>query len=196
MIKQAYPEEIEEQMLNFYNSLSEKDRRRYAAIEATKLGYGGDSYICRTLHCDAKTITRGQRDLTKPLSKKMLIRKSGAGRKLVMDKMTGLDDDFLSVLADHIAGSPMDETIKWTNLSRKAIAEKLGEKGINVSVTVVKQLLKKHDFRSRQAFKSEAGKKNIPHRDEQFKNIHKLKQAYTDAGNPVLSMDVKKRIDW
>jgi hypothetical protein len=112
-----------------------------------------------------------------------------------MDKMTGLDDGFLSVLADHIAGSPMDETIKWTNLSRKAIAEKVWGKGIKVSVTVVKQLLKKHDFRSRQAFKSEAGKKNIPHRDEQFKNIHKLKQAYTDAGNPVLSMDVKKRVD-
>ena len=64
-----------------------------------------------------------------------------------------------------------------------------------MSVTVVKQLLKKHDFRSRQAFKSEAGKKNIPHRDEQFKNIHKLKQTYTEAGNPVLSMDVKKRDD-
>jgi hypothetical protein len=195
MIKQAYPEEIEEQMLNFYNSLSEKDRRRYAAIEATKLDYGGDSYICRIFHCDAKTITRGQRDLTQHLSKKMLIRKSGAGRKLVMDKIMGLDDAFLSVIADHIAGSPMDETIKWTNLSRKAIVENLEKKGINVSVTVVKQLLKKHDFRSRQAFKSEAGKKNIPHRDEQFKNIHTLKQTYTEAGNPVLSMDVKKRAD-
>ena len=45
----AYSAEIETQMLNFYNSLSEKDRRRYAAIEASKLGYGGDTYIPVTL---------------------------------------------------------------------------------------------------------------------------------------------------
>jgi hypothetical protein len=60
-------------------------------------------------------------------------------------------------------------------------------------VTVVDQLLEKHDFRPRQAFKVEAGKKNIPQRDEQFKNIERLKQEYADAGNPVLSMDVKKK---
>ncbi|NOR69481.1 MAG: hypothetical protein GQ532_07265 [Methylomarinum sp.] len=53
------------------------------------------------------------------------------------------------------------------------IAEKLQEKGISVSVTVVNQRLKKHGFRARQAFKSEARKKNIPHRDEPFKNINK-----------------------
>jgi hypothetical protein len=53
--------------------------------------------------------------------------------------------------------------------------------------------LEKHHFRSRQAFKSEAGKKNIPQRDEQFKNIECLKQEYHEKGNPVLSMDVKKQ---
>jgi hypothetical protein len=87
----------------------------------------------------------------------------------------------------------MDETVKWTHLSRSAIAEKLEEQGFKVSVTVVDQLLEKHDFRPRQAFKVEAGKKNIPQRDEQFKNIERLKQEYADAGNPVLSMDVKKK---
>ncbi len=70
--------------------------------------------------------------------------------------------------------------------------EKLEEQGFKVSVTVVDQLLEKHNFRRRQAFKVEAGKKNIPQRDEQFKNIEDLKQQYTSAGNPVLSMDVKK----
>ena len=42
-------------------------------------------------------------------------------------------------------------------------------------------------------FKAEAGKKNIPHRDEQFKKIEVLKQQYYDQGNPVMSMDVKKK---
>ena len=75
----------------------------------------------------------------------------------------------------------------------KQIFEKIEEKGFKVSVTVVDQLLEKHNFRPRQAFKVEAGKKNIPQRDEQFKNIERLKQEYTEEGNPVLSMDVKKR---
>ena len=69
------------------------------------------------------------------------------------------------------------------------------EKGFKVSITVVKQLLKKYNFRPRKAFKSEAGKENIPNRDEQFKNIDRLKAAYTQSNNPVISMDVKKRDD-
>ena len=191
---QAYPTEIEAQMLSFYNSLSEKDRRRYAAIEASKLGYGGDTYICYVLRCNDRTITLGQKELKAGLSdKQKRIRKSGGGRKSALDQIEGLDDAFLKAIHDNTAGSPMDETIKWTNLSRPAIVEKLKEQGINVSVTVVAQLLKKHGFRPRQAFKAEAGKKNIPQRDEQFKNIERLKQEYTDKGNPVLSMDVKKR---
>lgn len=61
---------------------------------------------------------------------------------------------------------------------------------------MVKQLLKKYNFRPRKAFKSEAGKENISNREEQFKNIDELKAEYTSKGNPVMSMDVKKRIDW
>ena len=190
----AYSPKIEAQMLNFYNSLSEKDRRRYAAIETTKLGYGGATYIRHILHCNDRTITRGQQELQTELSKQeRRIRQPGAGRKSVLSKVEGLSDAFLKILNPHTAGSPMDETIKWTHLSRSAIAENLEAKGFKVSVTVIDQLLEKHDFRPRQAFKVEAGKKNIPQRDEQFKKIERLKQEYAADGNPVLSMDVKKR---
>ncbi len=190
----AYSPEIETQILNFYNSLSEKDRRRYAAIEATKLGYGGVTYIRSILQCDDRTITRGLQELNSELSNEdSRIRQAGAGRKLILDTKEGLDSAFLEVIKDHTAGSPMDETIKWTNLSRPEISENLMKKGYAVSVTVVDQLLEKHHFRPRQAFKVEAGKKNIPYRDEQFKNIAQLKQDYTGKGLPVLSMDVKKK---
>jgi len=194
MMIQAYSPEIESQIFNFYNSLSEKDRRRYAAIEATKLGYGGVTYIRSILQCDDRTITRGLQELNAELSNESSrIRQSGAGRKLMLDTTEGLEDAFLEVIKEHTAGSPMDETIKWTNLSRPEISENLTKKGYAVSVTVVDQLLEKHNFRPRQAFKVEAGKKNIPHRDEQFKNIAQLKQSYTEKGLPVLSMDVKKK---
>ena len=58
-----YSAEIEHSMRMFHASLSEKDRRRYAAIEAAKLGHGGVEYIARVLACDPKTIRHGLRDL-------------------------------------------------------------------------------------------------------------------------------------
>ena len=61
MVGYEYPVEV--QMVNFYGSLSEKDRRRYAAIEAAKLGHGGVEYIARVLACDPKTIRQGLREL-------------------------------------------------------------------------------------------------------------------------------------
>ena len=54
-----YGQEIEEQMKNLYQSLSEKDQRRYAAIESKKLGYGGISYICRLVGCDQSSVKNG-----------------------------------------------------------------------------------------------------------------------------------------
>ncbi|MGZ3414995.1 MAG: hypothetical protein ACXVAT_14310 [Isosphaeraceae bacterium] len=59
----TYSPEIEHAMRMFHDSLSEKDRRRYAAIEAAKLGHGGTAYIAALLGCDPKTIRQGQHDL-------------------------------------------------------------------------------------------------------------------------------------
>ena len=58
-----YAAESEEKRQRFLGWLSEKDRRRYAAIEAAKLGHGGVEYIARVLACDPKTIRQGLRDL-------------------------------------------------------------------------------------------------------------------------------------
>ena len=60
---ERYGVEVERHMKAFYDSLSEKDRRRYAAIEAEKLGHGGVSYVSRILECDAATIRAGGSDV-------------------------------------------------------------------------------------------------------------------------------------
>jgi hypothetical protein len=193
--RQPYPASIEAQMQNVYHSLSEKDRRRYAAIEALKLGYGGISYICRLMECNEVSVKHGMRELEHPLSNiNSQIRQPGAGRKKRVETMVGLDEAFLHVMDNHTAGSPMDNRVKWSNLSRPAIAEKLAEAGFKVSVTVVDQLLENHGYRRRQAFKAEAGKQ-VAQRNEQFQNISQLKAVSHEQGNPVMSMDVKKRID-
>jgi hypothetical protein len=58
-----YSAQVREHMQSFYNSLSEKDRRRYAAVEAEKIGHGGVEYIAALLGCDEKTIRQGRHDV-------------------------------------------------------------------------------------------------------------------------------------
>ena len=190
-----YPEEIEKQIKDFYKSLAEKERRRYAGIEALKLGHGGVSYISEILKCDYGTVLKGQKELKCGLDKYEAARqrKEGGGRKSILLTREGIDEAFLEVVENSTAGSPIDETIKWTNLSQEEIAKRLGEKGFEISFPIAKQLLEKHNFRRRKAFKTLAGKENIENRDEQFKNIERLKEEYEVESNPVLSMDVKKR---
>lgn len=75
----TYSPEIQRSMQMFYNSLSEKDRRRYAAIEAAKLGSGGVESISTLLGCDPKTIRQGKQDLEQlPDGLDHRVRKKGA----------------------------------------------------------------------------------------------------------------------
>ena len=60
---QGYAQQVEKHMKDLYLSLSEKDRRRYAAVEAEKLGYGGIAYVSELFGCDADTIRKGRADV-------------------------------------------------------------------------------------------------------------------------------------
>lgn len=62
---QTYAPDVEKHMVHLYDSLSEKDRRRYAAVEAEKLDHGGTAYIASLFRCDPDTIRQGQEDLEK-----------------------------------------------------------------------------------------------------------------------------------
>ncbi len=191
---QPYPEEIEEKMIRYYNSLSEKERRRYAAIEAEKLGYGGISYIVRLFGCRPDTIKRGLSDLeSTELINEDRIREKGGGRKKSIEVIEGINEAFLRVIDRHIAGSPMNESERWTHLTRQQIADLLEqEEEIKISVTVIDQLLFKQNFRRRQAEKTKATGSN-PHRNEQFEQINSWIESYQQQQNPVISMDTKKK---
>lgn len=188
-----YDQTMEQRMKAFYDSLSERDRRRYAAIEALKLGHGGKVYIADILECDPKTIERGIADLDDlPDWPEEPIRKPGGGRKRCLDLMPQLEPNFLKVLRDFTAGDPMKEEVKWTNLTLQEIADRLAEMGTPVSVGVVRQLLKKHKFKKRKAKKARAMGTSA-FRNDQFENIARLKEEYMAAGEPVISMDTKKK---
>ena len=188
-----YPKEIEETMRQFYKTLSEKERRRYAAIEASKLGYGGQKYICEILSCDAGTVKRGSKELQEGTDiPQGRIRRPGGGCKKIREKIENIDGVFLEIVKDHTAGSPMDAEIKWTNLGQRAISKAFKEKGYEVSEHVVKQLLKKHKYVQRKMHKTRTVKETAQ-RNEQFENIKELREEYTKSENPIISIDVKKK---
>jgi len=120
------------------------------------------------------------------------VRAVGGGRKQSIDSIPGLHKNFLEVLWDYTAGDPMDEQIRWTDLTCWQIVDKLKEKGIDVSGKIVKQLFKKHGYKKRKAWKTiSTGTSND--RNEQFENIAELKAIYIAAGNPIISIDTKKK---
>ncbi len=154
---QRYDEKIEEGMKTFYKSLNEKDKRRYAAVEALKLGRGGQVYIEEVLGCDRNTIAQGIRELESgevTQDKRTRIRREGGGRKRAEDVDASIEVDFLNLLASYTAGDPMNESVKWTNLSPKGIAQGLNEKReCPVGLGAIRRLLHKHGYRRRQIVK-------------------------------------------
>lgn len=86
----------------------------------------------------------------------------------------------------------MEEKIKWTNLTRGEIREKLRKVGIKVSVNIVKKLLKKNGFVKRKALKKTSTGQH-KERDQQFKKITELREKYENSNNPIISIDAKKK---
>ena len=79
-----YETSVEHEMRKFFNTLSEKDKRRYAAVETLKLGRGGIAYIVKVLGCSRKTVKQGIKELKRlPIDSQYepRIRQSGAGRR-------------------------------------------------------------------------------------------------------------------
>ena len=193
MLLIKYSADIEKIMKKFYDTLSEKDKRRFAGIETMKLGHGGQKYICEILECHPQTVKVGIEDLLCGLEYNTdMVRKSGGGPKKIIEKTEKIDEVFFEIIKDNTAGSPMNEEIKWTNLKLSDISKAFKARGFNISEYVVAQLLKKHKFVERTMQKSIA-MKETENRNEQFERINELKEEYLKSENPTVSIDVKKK---
>jgi hypothetical protein len=103
-----------------------------------------------------------------------------------------LEENFLRVLREYTAGDPMREEVRWTNLTMAEISERLTELGTPAGRRVVQPLLKRHDYVKRKARKAKTMGDHAD-RDAQFQNSARLKEQYRTAGQPVLSIDTKKK---
>nr|WP_263459092.1 ISAzo13 family transposase [Bathymodiolus platifrons methanotrophic gill symbiont] len=190
---EAYPQKIETQMQELYNRLLEKHKRLYAGIEALKLAYGGVTYIAKLFNCSRNTIKHGLEELgAEEILPRIRNRKKGGGRKAILDKEPDINEVFLCLIKKHTAGNPMDETQKWTNLTRANMSDLLAREGFKVSRNVVRKLLKNNGYVKRKPLKNKAGGGHVD-RNSQFERIAELKDIYTAEGNPILSVDTKKK---
>lgn len=106
--------------------------------------------------------------------------------------MPELRDNFQDVIRRYTAGDPLREDVKWTNLTKTEIANRLAETSTPVSVNIVSQLLKDAEFRQRKLRKTLA-MGSAPRRNDQFERIAELRETYENSLNPILSMDTKKK---
>lgn len=183
----------EQSMKCLYDSLDEASKRRYASVEAEKLGHGGKRYISNLFQCSVTTLSKGQREISSGLVEVETgrIRRKGGGRKLKKND-SFIQQVFIEVIREHTAGDPCDEDVRWTYLHQQEIVEMMNEKGTNISRTVVKQLLNDHGYVKRKSQKNKAIGQS-KNRNEQFENIQNLKKLHQGQGNPIISMDTKKK---
>jgi hypothetical protein len=124
--------------------------------------------------------------------KKIGIRNSGGGPKSKLDSINDIDAIFLEVLRLNTAGDPMKENVQWTNLSKAQIITEMKKKGIQITKNIVKKLLKKHKFVKRKMQKSQSTGISKD-RNEQFLKIATLRERYSIEGEPIISIDTKKK---
>jgi hypothetical protein len=97
----------------------------------------------------------------------------------------------LDIVSPHTAGDPMSEH-KWLNCRLADVQDRLGEQGHGVSLPVIGRLLKQNDYTLKANVKQTEGKAH-PERDQQFEHIHAQRAAHQATGQPVISVDTKKK---
>jgi hypothetical protein len=192
--QKPYGPAIEQQLRQYSQSLSEKDRRRFAAVQAITLGHGGIQYIAQVLGCDPQTVQEGMRELKQlpddPAGKR--VRKPGGGRKKTEVKHAALIQQVQDTMKDRTAGDPMREDVVWTDVTPQEISDSLQAQGVSIGPRIVRRMLDTLGFARRQMAKVLPGG-DSPHRDAQFRPVSHLIQEFLEAGNPVLSIDTKKK---
>jgi len=177
--------------------LDERMRRLVAAAESEAIGYGGVTAVARATGVSRRAITEGMRELgqrrtaSKAPSTQARIRREGAGRKRTVDKDPGLLEDLDRLVDPATRGDP-ESPLRWTCKSVRRLAEEFQQEGHAVSHQTVADLLHAMDYSLQANQKTLEGNQHSD-RDEQFEYINRKAQRYLQQGEPVISVDTKKK---
>ncbi len=173
--------------------LDERQRRRWLGIEARALGRGGVSAVARATGASRTTVTAAVAELAGAGGTAVpgRVRRAGAGRPPV----TETDPDLVTALerlVDPATRGDPESPLRWTSKSARALADELGAQGHSVAPRTVAKLLHESGYSLQATRKTREGGTH-PDRDAQFRYLTELVKAHLAGGDPVVSVDTKKK---
>jgi len=171
--------------------LDERQRRLYLGSEARSLGHGGVEAVARAAGVSRQMVAAGAAELEagrEPLGR---ARRPGGGRKKLADTDPGLRPALLALVDPAARGDP-ESPLRWTTLATRNLAGELTRQGHRVGPDTVAKLLKDEGFSLQGNAKTAEGARH-PDRDAQFRYINDQARDHLAAGQPVISVDAKKK---
>jgi Rhodopirellula transposase DDE domain len=173
--------------------LNERDRRVAMATEAKSWGRGGISAVHRATGASRRTIRRGITELAEDTPEQIgrRVRAPGGGRKKAEVTDPALLDALDALIEPDTRGDP-ESPLRWTTKSTRHLAGELTEQGHAVSHSVVANILRSLNYSLQGTRKTLEGRQH-PDRDAQFRYLNSLAQEFLTSGDPVISVDTKKK---
>jgi len=183
---------IGERYRSLAGDLDERRRRLWAAAEARSHGRGGIAAVARASGIAENTIRAGLRELECGESiGTARVRRAGGGRKPITETDPSLVEDLERLVDPDSRGDP-EQPLRWTSKSVRKLAEGLRELGHEVSHQTVARLLRSRGYSLQANAKTREGESH-PDRDLQFRHINETATEAIAAGQPVISVDTKKK---
>jgi len=172
--------------------LNEMQKRLFLASEAISYGRGGIAEVIRITGFSRNTIKRGIKELKNGVKFDGKVRKNGGGPKYVKEKHPNIEKEIRKLIDNSTYGNP-ERVLSYTTESLRKIKTELNTKSINVSHETINKILDSMGY-SKQANKKmmQTGEPH-PDRNTQFEHINATAAKYLRAGNPVISVDTKKK---
>jgi hypothetical protein len=193
-LNRMYGERIKQRFEILGPLLNEKERRWLAGVEAIAYGRGGITNVARLTGLSPITVRAGLRELNDPSRiERKRVRADGGGRKPKLDSDPTLESDLERIVAPTTRGDPV-APLKWTCKSTRNLASELNalQPGRAVSDHLVRTLLRRMGYSLQANRKVREGASHAD-RDAQFAHINATVQFYQDHGQPVISVDAKKK---
>jgi transposase len=192
MERQAVISNIQEKYQLMLPSFTERTKRLWCAVEAYQLGWGGVSVVQQATGISMPTIRKGIHELEQPVElTPAQSRRKGGGRKNLTEHYAELPQ-VLDTLIDPVMRGDPESPLRWTCKSTRLLANELNRQGYEIGPTKVRFLLHELEYSLQSNQKTREGEDH-PDRNEQFLYINNLMKKFLHAGQPVISVDTKKK---
>ena len=182
---------------NLLDSALETQKRMYLALEATSLGRGGIKEVSAISGVHRNTISAGIKELRghsngQSSDSETSIRSKGGGRKPITVTQSGIMEALDRLVDPESYGNP-ENPLRWTPKSLRNLEDELAAEGFAIKYRKIGYLLKELGFSLQQTQKMKQVGKRSPDRDKQFRHINETVKSYLSSGEPVNSVDCKKK---